>query len=233
MELPRVGQVPIYACYCIDFRYDALSSEFLREIGFANSYFLATNAGAALPLGYDRSCKEIRPAGQKQQRCKDNTCCPGTQPMAELRTGFHTNLAIALTLKPITTVYLLNHQDCGAIRAFLPCSGYPASGKSDKDREICINAQVLTFARDNVHATSPHMQILLGLIDVNGTVANYDVCSQAWTIVHVGRGTDRTGLWFGHRLGDLVKPCCPPLACQQQQQPDCGDEDSTFRICCA
>ena len=49
--------VPIFTTYCIDYRYDALSSEFFKQIGLGNSYFLSTTAGAALCLGYEKDCK--------------------------------------------------------------------------------------------------------------------------------------------------------------------------------
>src|SRR5437016_5158775 len=132
---PTPPEVPIFACYCIDYRYDALSSDFLRNIGYADSYFLATNAGGALPLGYKychNSC-----CNTENKKCSSKKCCNGSDPMHTLRKSWVTNLEIALTLRPITTVYLMNHQDCGAIRAFLPCSGYPASGEQNRKREIC------------------------------------------------------------------------------------------------
>ncbi len=212
--LPPPGRVPIFATYCIDSRYDALASEFLRAVGFETSYFLGTNAGAALSLGYDKSCRKIR-----CQRCttshndentaaakqKHKKCCGGSKDMKKLEAGFATNLQIAFTLQPITTVYLLDHQDCAAIRAFLPCSGYPAKGEVQKDREISINAQILTFASRAVRRRfRPIEQVLLGLLDVNGTVGNYRVESKTWTIVYVGEGQDPTGLWFGHTLGETV-----------------------------
>src|SRR5437016_7643459 len=112
MPFPEVDPTafpPIFASYCIDFRYDAISGEFLREIGYANSYFLATNAGAALPLGYKNSCKKIRChcgcGDEKRKSSKKKKCCPGTDALEVLAQSFVTNLAIALTLQPITTVY--------------------------------------------------------------------------------------------------------------------------------
>ena len=128
--------------------------------------------------------------------------------MDVLQDSFVTNLSIALTLRPITTVFLLNHQDCGAIRAFLPCSGYPLVGEVNKNKEICINAQILTNAQAYVKKKFPQMTVPLGLIDVNGTVGQYDVLTRSWTIIHIGPGSDPDGLWFGRTLNEVVHiPC--------------------------
>ena len=203
--------VPIFVSYCIDYRYDALSSEYLRAIGYDNSYYLATNAGAALPLGYKKSCKKSCRSDDKGKcscsRSKKK-CCPGTDAKDVLRESFNTNLAIALTLQPITVVYLLNHQDCGAIRAFLPCSGYPASGEENKKKEICINASILTFAQDDVKKQFNKMEVFMGLIDSNGSVADYDIKTKKWTVIYVGSGENTDGLWFGRDKGDKIRYDC-------------------------
>jgi hypothetical protein len=199
--------VPIFTSYCIDYRYDSLSSDFLKAIGYANSYFLATNAGAALPLGYKKSCRNIC-CTDNDKKCSKKKCCPGDDLMTDLRNSFTTNLRIALTLRPINTVYLLNHQDCGAIRAFLPCSGYPASGEEDKNKEICINAKILTAAHEFVKKKFGNMRVILGLIDVNGTVADYDLKTKKWVIIYVGPGQNTDGLWFGFAQGEEVTINC-------------------------
>lgn len=204
-ELTPETFVPIFANYCIDFRYDALSSAFLKGIGYENSYFLATNAGAALPLGYKYSCKNdnCKCSGKNHSKC-----CPGTKPMDVLKDSFVTNLQIALTLRPITTVYLLNHQDCGAIRAFLPCSGYPAVGEENKNKEICINAKILTYAREYVKKKFDGMEVSLGLIDSNGTVGDYNTKTKTWHIIYVGSGENVNGLWYGLIKDDTFHAVC-------------------------
>ena len=45
--------------FCIDKRFDFLSSEYLKAIGFDFNYYLGTTAGSALCLGYSQYCKEI------------------------------------------------------------------------------------------------------------------------------------------------------------------------------
>ena len=50
--------------YCIDYRYDSLSSNYLNEIGYSELYYLSTGTGASLALGYEKYCK-----------CNCNTKC--------------------------------------------------------------------------------------------------------------------------------------------------------------
>lgn len=193
------SMTPIAVSYCIDYRYDSSTAFFLKEIGYEMSYYIISNAGAALPLGYKKSCEN------NNCHCNKNTdCCPGLESMNTLKNSFVTNLEIALTLQPISVIYLINHQDCGAIRAFLPCSGYPASGQSNKAKEININAKILTHASKYVNEKFENMEIYLGLIDVNGTVADYDIITKKWIIIYVGEGTNQDGLWFGYNIDDII-----------------------------
>jgi carbonic anhydrase len=67
--------------------------------------------------------------------------------MKLLRDNLVKNIEIALTLQPIQSIYLLNHQDCGAIKAFLGCSGYPETLGSNNEKEIQINSSILTYAQ--------------------------------------------------------------------------------------
>ena len=108
-----MAAVPIFAIFCIDFRYDKLTADYFNNIGLLDLYFGGTAAGGALPIGYRCSCCKLCPKG---------SCNPYNADMDLLRDCLVKNLQIALTLKPIKNVYLLNHQDCGAIKAFLGCS---------------------------------------------------------------------------------------------------------------
>ena len=128
--------------------------------------------------------------------------------MKILKQSFITNLKIALTLRPIRVVYLLNHQDCGAIRAFLPCSGYPSSESINKKKEICINAKILTSGEQVVKKKFKMQQVILGLIDKNGSVANYHPLKNSWIIVHVGHGCEIDALWFGYKKGQVLTFDC-------------------------
>ena len=181
--------VPIFSIFCIDFRYDNLTANFFQGIGLVNSYFAATAAGAALPLGYKCSCSDI---------CKKGNCNPSNEDMTLLRENLVKNLQIALTLQPIEKVYLLNHQDCGAIKAFLGCSGYPSTLGSNNSKEIKINQDILKYAKKYMEQKFPGKTITLGLIDINGTVAEYNIITKKWTKVFTGAGTNPLGLWFNY-----------------------------------
>lgn len=177
--------VPIFAVYCIDYRYDELAANFFRETRV--DYFVSTAAGASLPIGYPCYCT---------CKCNKDGCNPSNKDMNLLKNSIITNLNIALTLKPIEEIYLLNHQDCGAFRAYLSCSGYPPAIGVDNQKEIDINADVLTYARNYVIKRYPTKRIKLGLLDVNGTVADYNVDTKEWIVVYKGSGTDPKGLWY-------------------------------------
>ena len=112
---------------------------------------------------------------------------------------------MGLTLYPVATTYLLNHQDCGAIKAFLACSGYPKTLGENNPKEIKINADLLTFANKSMSKKFPQMTFILGLVDINGSVATYDICKQLWTIVFVGEFNIKEGLWYGLKVGSTYK----------------------------
>lgn len=201
---------PIFVTYCIDYRFNALTAEFLDEIGYEKSYYVCSSAGAALSLGYEKSCENIK---KNDCRCdnrnhQNTDCCPGFESLKVLKKSFVTNLQIALTLKPINTIYLINHQDCGAIRAFLPCSGYPKVEQDKKNKEICINAKILTYANEYVKRKFENFQVILGLIDSNGSVADYDTVTKKWVIIYVGTQNNNTALWYGYNVGDVVTINC-------------------------
>jgi hypothetical protein len=188
---------------CIDYRYDALTTEYFQTIGLRDTYFLATTAGAALCLGYEKYCSDI--CNKKSRCCKSKkTCDPENPDMELLKESLAKNIEIALSLKPnIQNLYLLNHQDCGAFKAFLSCSGYPDTLGGDNRKEIEINTKILIFAKKYIERNFPNItNIRLGLIDVDGSVADLDVESCTW-IVQTERFSIelRSALWFGIPLG--------------------------------
>jgi hypothetical protein len=107
-------------------------------------------------------------------------------------------LEIALTLQPIQQIYLLNHQDCGAIKAYLGCSGYPTTLGANNAKEIEINQDILNYAKKYMSKKFKGKTITLGLIDTNGTVAEYNTTTKKWTIVFTGAGTEPLGLWYNY-----------------------------------
>jgi hypothetical protein len=181
--------------FCIDKRFDYLSSEYFKAIGFTDNYYLGTTAGAALCLGYSEYCREICNC-----HCNnDNTECDPLNPDMELlKLSLTKNIDISLSLDPIKEVYLLNHQDCGAIKAFLSCSGYPQNAGDNNPLEIKINTELLLFAKQYLEKKFVNIEFYkLGLMDINGSVADYDIRYGTWNLVYRGPGFNPKGLWFG------------------------------------
>jgi hypothetical protein len=183
---------PVFSVFCIDYRFDALMAEFYKEVGLEMNYYACSTAGSALSLGYKQYCTN---------ECHSCGCKPNNSSMVTLKRSIVDNLNIALTLSDITTVYLINHQDCGAIRAFLSCSNYPDHGQN-KDREISINSKLLAYAAEYMKTKFTGKKYKLGLMDINGTVAFYNPVDRIWTVVYIGNFTDPQGLWSGLQIGD-------------------------------
>lgn len=61
---------------------------------------------------------------------------PSNPSIKLLKQNLIKNINIALTLYPITSIFLLNHQDCGAIKGFLACSDYPTVLESNNEKII-------------------------------------------------------------------------------------------------
>lgn len=178
--------VPIFFVSCIDYRFDQLAANYLNAIGLGANYFSSTAAGGALPVGFEKYCKK---------KCCTKGCDPSDSTMELLKNSITTNLDIALTLEPITELYLMNHQDCGAFKEFLACSGYPDTLGENNKKEIKINQDILTYTKEYMKHKYPEKKVKLGLIDINGTVANYDTKTKTWTVVFRGKGNDPNGLW--------------------------------------
>jgi hypothetical protein len=105
------------------------------------------------------------------------------------------NLEIALTLEPIRKVYLVNHQDCGAIKAYLKNSRYPSKLGDNNDKEIKIHEHILRDAKKYMSSRFKDITCLLELIDINGTVARFSTKNNKWRLVHKGDGTNKKALW--------------------------------------
>lgn len=214
--------IPTFNICCIDFRFDGLATQYFKETGNEFNYFLGTTAGAALPLGYKeyciKNCSHGNNYGYDCSSCSchkkininenndtDNSisqhlceiqCNPDNLDMELLKNSLIKNLEIALTLQPITDVYLLNHQDCGAIKAYLAYSGYPVKLGDDNHKEIEINTFLLNYAAKYVFENFALIKnIKLGLIDINGSVANF--YNDKWVVTFRGVGINPLGLWYG------------------------------------
>jgi carbonic anhydrase len=125
--------------------------------------------------------------------------------MKLLKKNLIENLSIALTLNPINEVYLLNHQDCGAIKEFLACSGYPQTLGENNLKEIKINSTLLVYANEYMLKQFPKMKYVLGFVDINGSVATYNAEKNVWTVIFVGKYHDKKGTWYNMKVGSTLK----------------------------
>ena len=181
---------------CIDKRFDALTTNYFNAIGFTTNYYLGSTAGSCLPLGYQSYCSEVCNC-----ICSHNPttilCDPLNPDMELLKDSLVKNIEIAFSLEQINEIYLINHQDCGAIKAYLSCSGYPQTLGENNSLEIKINTQLLLFAKEYIKNKFPDVNVRLGLIDVNGSVSDFDEKYYSWDFIYRGPGTNPLGLWFG------------------------------------
>lgn len=179
----------IHVISCIDFRYDELVCNYFTQIGLDACYYNSTTAGAGLPLGYYNSCKQL---------CCAKGCKPCNCDIQTLKKSLDLNLTISRSLSDIKCVYVLNHQDCGAFKAFIGCSGYPDTLGEDNAKEIKINENVLNNAKKYLLKNNKDICVRLGVIDTNDSVADYDPCTKKWTLQYQGTGTDPKGLWYDY-----------------------------------
>ena len=117
MEIP---QNPLFCVCCIDKRFDALTTDYFESTEYKLNYYLGTTAGSGLPLGYKQYCTEIYDCNCDLSTC--TPCNPLNPDMELLERSLIRNIEIAQTLDSIPEIYIINHQDCGAIKAFLSCS---------------------------------------------------------------------------------------------------------------
>lgn len=176
-----------FSIACIDYRYDALVADFYAAINEKPNYYLGTAAGAALPLG-------INGYSYKYGGCVTEE---GKNTNQILENGLLTNFEISQTLSNIKKIDLMDHQDCGAFKVFLPCSGYPENLGEKKRMEKNIHKKVLLEARSALFQRYPELvSITMRLIDVNGSVGELNPQTGEWSVIYVGRGTNPKGLWF-------------------------------------
>ena len=190
-------QKPLFCVCCIDKRFDALVADYFESTEFKLNYYLGTTAGGGLPLGYKQYCTEIYKCNCNCDLSTCTPCDPLNSDMELLERGLIRNIEIALTLDPIPEIYIINHQDCGAFKSYLSCSGYPQTLGANNSLEIKINTELLFFAKEYVNFRFPDIKVRLGLIDINGTVADFDEKYQSWYVVYRGFGINSLGLWIG------------------------------------
>jgi hypothetical protein len=191
--------------FCIDFRFDYFTTEYFDSIGQRDNYFAVTTAGSSLCLGYTDyvnkicNCKQIENKCCLGKNCSSNDWTnPYNYDMELLKKSVTKNIEIALQVREFDSVYIINHQDCGAFKAYLSCSGYPNVLGENNALEIKINTEMLLFAQEYIKTNFPNIiNIRLGLIDINGSIADYNFKYNTWELQYRGPGTNPLGLWFG------------------------------------
>ena len=170
---------------CIDYRYDDLISQYFNAIGENSNYYNATTAGACLPISYNSYCHKYK-SGCTHSFKKTNDV---------LKRGLYTNLSISQQLSDLDIIYLIDHQDCGAYKTFLPKSGYPQELGENNRKEKLIHKRALLLAKSKLRRRVSN-KIRLGLIDVNGSVAYLNSKTGEWKVEYTGPGTNPKGLWW-------------------------------------
>jgi hypothetical protein len=99
-------------------------------------------------------------------------------------------------LDNIKGIYMINHQDYGAIKAYLECSGNPEILGENNKKDIEVNTKILLIAEKYIKYKFLDIKPRLGLIDINGTVSN--LVNGKWTIVYTGKGIDPLELWWNY-----------------------------------
>ena len=170
---------------CIDYRYDYLVSVYYNAIGEQSNYYNATAAGASLPISYQNYC------------CKygGGCTCDSKNTNCTLKKALLTNFEISQSLSNTKIIDLINHQDCGAINAFLPDSGYPKTLGANNAKEIQIQQRILVLAREELLKKYPNITVTMKLIDINGYVGQ--LINGVWKVVYKGSGTNPKGIWWG------------------------------------
>ena len=224
--------IPIYSIFCTEYLYVDLTNTFFQNyLDDPSVNIINTTGGGALSLGYEqysntlcvskipfdlcKPCKPCKPCNscnkcnkQVWNPCKtykscDNPCNNLSNPtMKLLKQSLVQNINISFNIQSFSEVYLINHQNCAVIAKYLSCSGYPLTLGQNNSKEIQINAYLLTFANNYLTRKFPGLTYILSLIDVNGSVATYDIPSKTWTVIYVGDGSDELGLWYELMEGD-------------------------------
>lgn len=185
---------------CIDKRFDYLATAYLNSQNNKNEFYLCSTAGSSLSLGYKCYCKNICNNCNNYNKCNkcsnSQNCNPCNSDIKILKESVTKNIDISLSLDNIKSIYMINHQDCGAIKAYLKCSGYPQTLGENNQKDIEVNTQLLLFSKKYINCKYPNINSRLGLIDINGTIAEY--INKKWVVVYTGEGTNPLGLWWNY-----------------------------------
>jgi len=167
---------------CIDYRFPDYVYSFLEKTN--HKYYNTNTAGASLPISY--------------HNCRHEKSSEFIKKTNDLKTAVCTNLEISFLLSPVDEIIIINHQDCGAFKYFLPKSGYPQKLGQDNKKELEIQLESLLCAGRFFKNKYPMLlkNVYLQLIDINGTLAQYNEVAKKWQILIKGHGNDSKGLFF-------------------------------------
>lgn len=187
---------------CIDSRYSAHLARAMKVLGYDCSYFDVTAAGASFPLHYP----------QLAQNC--GCTAQHASAVQSIADGVVANLTMSASLTPQKKLFVLDHQDCGAFKAFLRgscCLNYPATPSASrpaKQAELAIHAASLVSAKAALASLNLFDVVVLGVLDRAGCCAFYDDSLGAWSVAVSAERHDPCALF-----SDATSPSSPSLTC--------------------
>ena len=183
---------------CIDIKYTAHLARAMKVLGYNYSYFDVTAAGASFPLYY--------PQLQQPQYAS---------VMQSIANGVIANLTVSASLTPQKKLFILDHQNCAAFKAFTRCSSCdlnypeaPSASRQAKQAELAIHAASLVSAKAALVSLKLFDVVVLGILDKAGCCAFYDETSQTWSVAVSAEIHDPCALF-----SDVVSPSSPSMTC--------------------
>jgi len=172
---------------CIDYRFPDLITTFLSTLNLSRTYYEGTVAGASLSITYNDYCT-TNPGSGCTCNFKKTNCI--------LKNGILTNFEISTELSDVDEFIILNHQDCGAFKAFLPKSGYPLTLGTNNPKEIEILTKSMLLTQQYLERKyTSILSYVLYIIDINGWVAQYSSPQNIWKVIYTNENNDPRGLW--------------------------------------
>lgn len=187
---------------CIDSRYSAHLARAMKVLGYTCSYFDVTAAGASFPLSYP----------QLVQNC--GCTAQHASVVQSIAGGVVANLTVSASLTPQKRLFILDHQNCEAFKAFLRgscCLNYPATPSASrpaKQAELAIHAASLVSAKAALASLDLFDVVVLGILDQAGCCALYDDILGTWSVAVSAERHDPCALF-----SDATSPSSPSMTC--------------------
>jgi len=165
---------------CIDCRSEKSIARIMHHLGHGENYIDIRSAGAAFSFYF----QELK----KRPEC---TCILHHAPIVEtIAKGISANLDAARHLPVQPKLYIVDHQDCAAFKAFTTskgtsCLSYPICptvSQTSKDLELRIHSEALVAAKEALRKRQGLMEIVLGVVDRAGAYGVYDEQEKSWSI---------------------------------------------------